>query len=174
MYRKSPHSPRVDKNGSKTYTEINDPSGYLGLCYDNRIGDSFYGESKLPKIRNKDGSPNGINTISNAFPNWVTTVLGDAARISIFLPQGPEHGTQIVATLFDKDGATDSALADERKQSAHKGILARKEDNIICESIQRARHSSAFNSQFYSPFWDAMHYTLSNLVLDRLEQGEKN
>ena len=172
MYRKSPHSPRVDKNGKKTYTEINDPSGYLGLCYDNSIGSSFYGETNLPKILCKDGSPNKINTISNVFPNWVTTVLADTARISIFLPHGPGAGTQVVATIFHRDGARDPALARDRMQAAKKGILARREDNAICESIQRARQTTAFDSQFYSPFWDSMHYTLSNLILDRLERGE--
>ena len=173
MYRISPHSPRVDADGNKTYTEINDPSGYLGLCYDNEIGASFYGESELPDIRNKDGSPNRINTISNVFPNWVTTVLGNAARIALFLPTGPESGQQMVVTLFDRDGATDPELIQDRIQSTRAGILARKEDNRICESIQRARHSPAFDSQFYSPFWDAMHYTLTNLILDRLEDSEK-
>jgi choline monooxygenase len=173
MYRKSPHSPRVDANQNKTYTEINDPSGFLGLCYDNKIGASLYGESKLPNILNKDGGANGVNTISNVFPNWVITVLGNAARISIFLPTGPETGQQFVATLFDREGATDPDLVDERVQSAKAGIVARVEDNLICESIQRARHSPALDSQFYSPFWDAMHYTLTNLILDRLEQSEK-
>ncbi|MEM7292690.1 MAG: SRPBCC family protein [Pseudomonadota bacterium] len=169
MYRRSPHSPRVDENRQKTYAEINDPSGFLGLCYDNTIGASFYGESKLPKVRNRDGSPNGVNTIANVFPNWVTTVLGNAARIALFLPEGPESGTQVVATMFDESAASDPAMLGERLQSVKSGLLARHEDNRICESIQRARHSPAINSQFYSPFWDAMHYTLSNLVLNRLE-----
>ena len=171
MYRKSPHSPRVDADGNKTYTEINDPSGYLGLCYDNSIGASFYGENSLPNILNRDGSPNRVNTIANVFPNWVTTMLGDTARISIFLPESPETGTQMVATFFDRDGATDPDLAGDRELAARKGMVARAEDNRICESVQRARHSPAVESQFYSPFWDAMHYTLSNLILDRLEQG---
>jgi hypothetical protein len=39
--------------------------------------------------------------------------------------------------------------------------------------VQRARHSPGVNSQFYSPFWDAMHYTLSNLILTRLEESER-
>ena len=173
MYRKSPHSPRVDADGNKTYTEINDSSGFLGLCYDNSIDASFYGETSLPKVLNRDGSPNRVNTIANAFPNWVTTMLSYTARISIFLPESHETGTQIVATLFDRDGAIDSELAGEREQAAKKGIIARVEDNRICESIQRARHSPAVDSQFYSPFWDAMHYTLNNLILDRLEQGDR-
>jgi choline monooxygenase len=173
MYRKSPHSPRVDSSGVKTYTEINDPSGFLGLCYDNKIGDSFYGQSRLPKIRNKDGSDNSVNTIANVFPNWVITLLGDAARVAIFLPEGPESGIQLLATLFYGEGAANPGLVKDRNESARKGIMARKEDNLICESIQRARHSPAVSSQFYSPFWDAMHYTLSNLVLDKLEQSEQ-
>ena len=173
MYRRSPHSPRVDENRNKTYTEINHPSGYLGLCYDNKIGASLYGETRLAKILNKDGSPNRINTIANVFPNWVTTVLGDTARISLFLPDSPASGTQMVATFFDQDGAHDPQLLTDREQAGKAGIIARKEDNYICESIQRARQSPALNSQFYCPFWDAMHYTLSNLILDRLEAGEE-
>ena len=172
MYRKSPHSPRVDSDGVKTYTEINYACGFLGLCYDNEIGGSFYGDSNLPPIRNKDGTANSINTIANAYPNWVVTMLGDAARISIFLPEAADCGTQIVATYFDQEGADDEAFLVDRKQSERKGIMARIEDNRICESIQRARHSPAFETQFYSPFWDNMHYTMNNLILDKLEQAE--
>lgn len=173
MYRRSPHSPRVDEDRNRTYTEIDDPSGYLGLCYDNAIGASLYGESILPRVLNRDGSPNRVNTIANAYPNWVTTLLGDTARIALFLPNGPEQGMQIVATFFDRDGAADPAFLKDRQRALRAGILARKEDNRICESVQRARRSPAVNSQFYSPFWDAMHYTLSNLILDKLEEGER-
>ena len=173
MYRRSPHSPRVDENRDKTYTEINDPSGYLGLCYDNRIGASLYGKTRLPRVLNNDGSPNRVNTIANVYPNWVTTMLGDTARIAIFLPDGPERGTQIVATFFDREGAADPAYLKDRQRALRAGILAREEDNRICESVQRARRSPTVDSQFYSPFWDAMHYTLSNLLLDKLEEGER-
>ncbi len=174
MYRKSPHSPRVDSDGNKTYTEINDPSGFLGLHYDNSIGASFYGKSDLPAVLNKDGSPNRINTIANVYSNWVITVLGNAARIALFLPEGPEEGEQRLLTLFDRDGASDPALLADRKASQRAGIQARKEDNYICESVQRARHSPSVSSQFYSPFWDAMHYTLTNLILTRLEESERS
>ena len=173
MYRRSPHSPRVDGKRNKTYTEINDPSGYLGLCYDNKIGASLYGRTNLPKVLNRDGSPNRVNTIANVYPNWVTTMLGDTARIAIFLPDGPERGTQVVATFFDREGAADPAYLKDRQRALRAGILAREEDNRICESVQRARRSPAVDSQFYSPFWDAMHHTLSNLILDKLEEGER-
>ena len=172
MYRKSPHSPRVDEHGNKTYTEINDPSGFLGLCYDNKIGGSFYGESKLPPLCNRDGSPNPRNTIANMYPNWVITILADCVRMAFFHPEGPEWGTQRLATFFDCDVAADPALVKDRERSARLGVIAREEDNRICESIQRARHATGVDSQFYSPFWDAMHYTLSNLILERLEQAQ--
>ena len=172
MYRKSPHSPRVDEHGNKTYTELNDASGFLGLCYDNSIGGSFYGDSKLPPLRLKTGEPNDTNTIANMFPNWVITVLADTARMSIFLPDDPESGTQRVATFFDIDAATDPSLATERSVAARKGIIAREEDNRICESIQRARRSPAVKNQFYSPFWDGPHYTLNRILLARMEQAE--
>lgn len=173
MYRRSPHSPRVDGKRNKTYTEINDPSGFLGLCYDNSIGSSFYGRSDLPAVRNRDGSPNRVNTIANVYPNWVVTMLGNTARIAIFLPDDPERGTQVVATFFDRDGATEPSVLRDRQRALRAGIVAREEDNRICESVQRARCSPAVDSQFYSPFWDSMHYTLSNLVLDKLEEGER-
>ena len=136
------------------------------------IAASFYGESELPPLCMKDGSPNVTNTISNMFPNWVTTVWGNVARIAFFLPDGPESGTQHLATFFDVNAAEKDAFVKERERSVRVGVIAREEDNRICESIQRARHSPALNAQFYSPFWDAMHYTLSDLVLDRLERSE--
>ena len=172
MYRKSPHVPRVDANGNKIYTEINDPGGFLGLHYDNTIGASFYGESSLPPVRLSDGSANDRNCIANVFPNWAITVLRNCARVAVFLPDSVGAGTQRIATFYDVDAAGDRSLLQERKRAERQGVIARKEDNAICESIQRARRSPAVSAQFYSPFWDNMHYTLSNLVLTRLEEGE--
>ena len=173
IYRKSPHSPRVNAEGQKTYTEINHPSGFLGLYFDDQTGRSIYGEPTLPPLRLKDGGENRHFTIANVFPNWVITLFLDRARVALFLPHGPETGTQVLATLFDREAAIDPPLVKERERALRMGIIAREEDNRICESIQRARHSPAVASQFYSPFWDAMHYTLSNLILDRLEQGDQ-
>ena len=94
----------------------------------------------------------------------------ESARIALFLPIGAGQGTQMVATFFDCDAATDPAMAKDREHSVRLGIIAHEEDNRICESVQRARHSPAVGSQVYSPYWDAMHYTLSNLLLSLLER----
>lgn len=174
MYRRSPHVPRVDEAGRKTFTEIDDPRGFLGLSYDNTIGSSFYPSTPLPPLLRRDGSVNGINTIANMFPNWVITIVNQNARLALFLPEGPGAGTQMVASYFHGEAASDPSLVDARDKAAGAGVIAREEDNRICESIQRARHSPAVDSQFYCPFWDSMHYTLSNLILDKLEAAEGN
>ena len=82
-------------------------------------------------------------------------------------------GRAFVDADFDRDGATDPAHLKDRQRALRAGLLARREDNRICESVQRARRSPAVDRQFYSPFRDAMHYTLSNLILDKLEEGER-
>jgi len=69
MYRKSPDSPRVDRDGQKTYREILDERGFLGLAYDNKNADSFYGAARaLPPLLRRDGSPTSVNSIVNMYP----------------------------------------------------------------------------------------------------------
>jgi choline monooxygenase len=172
MYRNSDHSPRVDGVGGKTYQEIVDERGFIGLQYDNRIASSFFGDlGSLPPILRKDGSVNPTNSIVNMYPNWVVTVLGDHARMTFMLPDGPELCTQYVATFFDQSVASTEETAGDRQTAWRLGVKARAEDNKICESIQRARRSPAFNSQFFNTFWDTPHYVLTRMLL-RLYLGK--
>jgi len=67
--------------------------------------------------------------------------------------------------------AVDPALFDARKVAARGGVIAREGENIICESIQRARSSPAFDTHPYSPYWDKPHYLLSNLIAEKLVQA---
>jgi choline monooxygenase len=172
MYRNSDHSPRVDGGGGKTYQEIVDDRGFIGLQYDNRIASSFFGElNSLRTILRKDGKPNPINSIVNMYPNWVVTILGDHARIAFMLPEGPELCTQFVATFFDQSVASAPQTAKDRQAALRLGVQARAEDNKICESIQRARRSPAIHSQFFNTFWDTPHYVLTQMFL-RLYLGK--
>jgi choline monooxygenase len=166
MYRNSDHSPRVDGAGGKTYQEVVDERGFIGLQYDNRIASSFFGElTSLPPVLRKDGSANPANSIINMYPNWVVTVLGDHARIAFMLPDGPELCTQYVATFFDQSVAAAKETTKDRQAALRLGVQARAEDNKICESIQRARRSPAINSQFFNTFWDTPHYVLTQMLL---------
>ena len=81
---------------------------------------------------------------------------------------------QSIVTYFDSDQATDPDpdLVVHRSRAARGGVVAREEDNAIVESVQRARQSPAFDSHFYSGFWDRPHYALSNLLADRIEAAQ--
>jgi phenylpropionate dioxygenase-like ring-hydroxylating dioxygenase large terminal subunit len=172
IYRKSPDSPRVDRDGRKTYREILDRRGFLGLAYDNRNADSFYGTARaLPPLLLRDGGPSHVNSIVNMYPNWVITVLADQARVTFMLPEGPELCQQTIATLFDESIAATPADTAARRRAWSAGIKARAEDNAICESVQRARCSPACDSQFFNPFWDTPHYVLTQMFLRLYRTG---
>jgi len=172
MYRKSPHSPRVNPDGEKTYNEIIEPDGFIGLSYKNNIAGSFYPESPFRAVRSKSGSPADTNLIANGFPNWAITVLNNFARMSFWHPVSAGYCEQQIATYFVAEEASDPSLAAERAHAARGGVIAREEDNLICESIQRARRSRAAAANFYSPFWDKPHYALNNLLLDKILAGD--
>jgi phenylpropionate dioxygenase-like ring-hydroxylating dioxygenase large terminal subunit len=132
MYRKSPHSPRVDEDGKKTYEEIIDREGFIGLQYDNAIAGSFYPDSPFPPIREAGCAPCTKNLIVNGFPNWAVTILSNFARMSFWLPTGPDHCEQHIATYFYHDASLDPELATQRARAARGGVIAREEDNAVC------------------------------------------
>ena len=171
MYRRSDHVPRVDHQRNKQYEEIVDPHGFIGLSYDNSIGASFYPSNPFPPITTQDGEVSQRNTIANMYPNWVITVLNQYMRMTVFLPISADTCTQSIATLYRGESATDPELVEARVVAARGGAVAREEDNAICESIQRARSSPAFDRHFYSPFWDRPHYTLTNFIANKLVEA---
>ena len=175
QYRRSPHTPRV-KDGHKTYREVIGDNGFIGLDYDNHVGSSFYPESPFRPVQDRSGKPSQRNAIINMFPNWALTVLNQYARITINQPVAVDRCEQSIVTYFDSDQATDPDpdLVVHRNRAARGGVVAREEDNAIVESVQRARQSPAFDSHFYSTFWDRPHYALTNLLADRIEAAQAN
>lgn len=175
QYRRSPHTPRV-KDGNKTYREVIGDNGFIGLDYDNSIGSSFYPDSPFRPIQDRAGEPCRRNAIINVFPNWALTVLNQYARITINQPVAVDRCEQSIVTYFDSDQATDPDpdLVVHRNRAARGGVVAREEDNAVVESVQRARQSPAFDSHFYSTFWDRPHYALTNLLADRIEAAQAN
>ena len=101
------------------------------------------------------------------------TLLNHYARITINMPVAVDTCAQSIATFYHSDQACDPALVAQRNVAARGGVLAREEDNAIVESIQRARHSPAFDTHFFSPFWDRPHYVLTRLFADRIEAAQR-
>ena len=70
------------------------PRAIWGSAMTTRSAPRSMASRALPKVLNKDGSPNTVNTISNVYPNWVTTVLGDHRQdCSVPCRTVPEEGT---------------------------------------------------------------------------------
>ena len=88
-------------------------------------------------------------------------------------PLSPERTRTLRAQLYDPESAVDPEFLEERLQLQAEFRQAGEEDGRITQAVQKARHSPAFEQQYYAPFWDRMHYTFSNLVLDALEQPDR-
>ena len=98
-------------------------------------------------------------------------VFPDRIRVSILIPEGPEECEWLLASYYAGDAAADPAFEAERKRSFAGSELARLEDDRVCEAVQSARRSPAFNRRFYSPFWESLLYSFNRMVLDDLERG---
>jgi len=170
-YRKSPHVPRVDGRGRKTYDEIND-RGFMGLAFDTAsVGDTYPGQ-QLPKIRRRsDGQPVTRSSIMNMYPNLGFLVFPTRIRISILIPNGPDDCEWLLASFYNDGAATDPDLRAEREDGFAGSALARVEDDRICELVQRARRSPVPAKSFYSPFWEGMLYSFNRQILDDLERS---
>jgi hypothetical protein len=174
MYRDSDHVPRVE-NGVKRYDQIIDNRGLFGLSYDNSIGASFYPANPFAEIVTVNSAISRRNTIANMFPNWAITVLNNYARMTIILPLSVDCCSEMIATFYLDDAAANAEFYEARVTAANGGVIARLEDNRICESVQRGRGSRHFSQLPYNAFWDAPHYAFSNLLTNRLlEQLEEN
>ena len=95
-------------------------------------------------------------------------MLNQYARMTIFLPTEVDRCVELIATFYRGDFASEKEFLDARHIASKGGVIARKEDNAICESVQRTRSSLAFNSYPYNTFWDRPHYVFTNMVTDIL------
>lgn len=171
MYRKSAHVPRVDKAGRKTYREVND-RGLMGLAFETDAVPSTYPSVRLPKLRHKSsGQPVATSSIFNMYPNLAFLVFPTRMRVSILIPNGPDECEWLIATFYADGAATDPACKADREASLAASIMARLEDDRVCEAVQRARRSPVFRRRFYSPFWEGMLYSFNNRILDDLERA---
>jgi choline monooxygenase len=170
MYRKSDHVPRVDQVGRKTYREVND-RGLMGIAFETEAVPSTYPAARLPLIRHKSsGKPVAISSIFNMYPNLALLVFPTRVRPSILIPHGPDDCEWLLATFYTDGAARDPALKEERDFAFGMSIAARREDDQVCEAVQRARRSPVFRKRFYSPFWETMLYSFNRRVLDDLER----
>ncbi|PWQ99243.1 aromatic ring-hydroxylating oxygenase subunit alpha [Leucothrix arctica] len=171
VYHESSQIPRVNDNGEKTYVEHID-GDLMALSYLEEDFAETYELDDLP-LNHLGVDPNCSpekGFIGSFFPNVHIAAFSCFIHMIIVLPISAGKTQTLRAQFYDEESAIDHDVAEEREALQADFQGAGMEDGVITEAVQKARHSPAFEQQFYAPFWDNMHYTFSNRVLDALDQ----
>lgn len=173
IYAESRQIPRVNAAGEKTYREYLD-GPLMALAYRERDFAETYELDDAPFMHlglEPETLPE-YSYIGSLFPNLHFAVFPYFIHLIIALPVSAGRTLTLRAQLYTAESASDPEFLEERRCIQADFQQAGQEDGRITEAVQQARHSPAFTQQFYSPFWDRMHYTFSQQVLDALEHPE--
>jgi choline monooxygenase len=170
IYAESSQIPRVNTTGEKTYIEHIDGS-LMALSY---LEQDF---AETYELDEQPFSHLGINPeeipersfIGSLFPNLHLAVFPYFIHVIIALPVNAGRTRTLRAQFYDATSASNPDYVDDRYALMEDFKQAGREDGRITEAVQKARNSPVCEQQFYSPFWDKMHYTFSNTVLNALE-----
>ena len=162
-YRRSPDVPRV-REGEKTFFTVRE--GPL-LAFGFRMSDvpnTYASGGNTPHL-GRSGPPSRGYFVT-LYPNIAMPIRVNMFRLGICLPEAPDRTRILQCGNFHPE-ATESADFAEY----HRGLVERydkvyDEDRIAIEAVQRARSSPVWRQHYYAPFWDELHYGLSNLVAD--------
>lgn len=171
VYAESSQIPRVNEHGKKTYVEHIDGE-LMALSYRERDFAETYELDELP-LNHLGVDPNTLPEqafIGSLFPNLHIAVFPYFIHIIISQPISAGVTHTLRAQFYESESAVDPEVAEVREELQADFQGAGIEDGRITEAVQKARYSPAFEQQFYSPFWDQMHHTFSNRVLDALDQ----
>jgi choline monooxygenase len=167
LYAASPEVPRVDHLGTPTFESLVDRR-LLALAFDERKFRETYPETDLKHV-GKMAAPTRA-CFATLYPNFYFSLSPATVEISVVLPEGPDGLVERQALLYQVDEAQSPASLASRQLMTTLFEDAAAEDARITEAVHSARASPAYSQKFYSPFWDRLHYSLNQLILDDLCQ----
>ena len=170
-YAASPEVPRLTPEGDKTCEDYVDGL-FMALRYEFAEFPKTYPEFPFPHLGLVADQPPKYGYFGSLFPNLHVAFFAQLIHFIISLPDGPEHTRTVRAQFYDSEPASDPDKLEDRKYVIDAFHQAGVEDGRVTQAVQKARRSPAFDSQYYSPFWDAMHHRFTQQVLDALEQRE--
>ncbi len=169
IYDQSEEVPRLTQDGKKTCIDHIDGK-FMALKYQEKDFQETYPDFPFPDLSRSASQQADQGYFGSMFPNLHVGVFRTFFHLIISLPDGPgrthTHRAQFYRTIAASDTATLQARIEAAKELNMGGI----EDGRITEAVQKARKSPAFESQYYSQFWDEMHYRFTQMVLDDLER----
>lgn len=175
IYAESPQIPRVNAAGEKTYIEHVD-GALMALSYRERDFAETYALDDLPFPHlglDPDALPERA-FIGSLFPNLHMAVFPYFIHCIIAYPVSAGRTRTLRAQFYDAASASHPDYLEVRLEHQQEFKQAGLEDARITEAVQKARRSPVCTQQFYSPFWDNMHYQFSNTVLNALERHGNN
>jgi choline monooxygenase len=171
IYAESSQIPRVNDVGEKTYVEHIDGS-LMALSYLEQDFAETYELEELPFTHlgiDPDALPERA-FIGSLFPNVHLAVFPYFIHVIIALPVSAGQTRTLRAQFYESESAVNPDYLEERLALMEDFKQAGLEDGRITQAVQKARRSPVCEQQFYSPFWDRMHYNFSNIVLKALEK----
>ncbi len=171
IYAESPQIPRVNDAGEKTYVEHIDGS-LMALSYLEQDFAETYELDDMP-FTHLGVDPATLPErafIGSLFPNVHLAVFPYFIHIIIALPVSAGRTRTLRAQFYEAASAANPGYLEERLALMEDFKQAGIEDGRITQAVQKARRSPVCEQQFYSPFWDRMHYNFSNTVLKALEK----
>lgn len=168
IYDQSPEVPRLDDNDVRTCDDHID-EGFMALRFEAEKFQQTYTEVPAPHLGLSEDKKPSVGYFGSLFPNLHIGALGTLVHFIIGVPIGPGRTQTIRAQFYDRNFANAPDMVPVREELLMGLHQAGAEDSRICEAVQKARHSPAFESQYYSPFWDSMHHRFSQMILEALE-----
>ena len=169
IYDASGEVPRLTQDGKKTYVDYID-GRFMALKYQEKDFQKTYPHFPFPDLSRSASQQADQGYFGSLFPNLHVGVFRTFFHLIISLPDGPGQTRTQRAQFYQKEAAADSAYLRDRIAAVEVLGMGGIEDGKITQAVQKARRSPAFESQYYSQFWDEMHYRFSQMVLDELER----
>ena len=102
------------------------------------------------------------------YPNLVIPIRWNMAQANICIPEAAGRTRVYHMSYFHRHAPKSDAFADYHQRIVGGFTKVRAEDGRAVEAVQKARHSPAYQSHYYAPFWDAPHHPFNTLVADDL------
>ena len=169
LYAAAEDVPRLTKDGEKRCVDYIDRK-FMALNYQEKEFPDLYPEFPFPDLSRSESQQADQGYFGTLYPNLHVGTWRTLIHLIISLPDGPGRTRTHRAQFYRKEAAADAEHLDARKEVIRSVRMASNEDGRITQAVQRARRSPAFDSQYYSQFWDEMHYRFTQMVVDDLEK----
>jgi len=168
LYSLSPEIPRIKSDGVPSFHNIID-GAFLALGFLSADFPLTYPDFGLRHLGRGETPPRKA-CFGTYYPNFYLSFGPEFIEVTHVLPLAPDEVRERQIFLMHPEAARDPDLLEKRRFLSGVFRVASDEDGRITEAVQAARRSPVPDQKFYAPFWDQLHYTLNQMILDDLQR----